>query len=51
MKLRIALSAVVLVALPAVGFAKCGWEQHAMSCAEGSVYDAQTASCVAAATS
>jgi|TARA_R110002126_G_scaffold169314_5_gene318193 hypothetical protein len=51
MKLRIALSALVLAAIPAVGFAECGSQQHAMSCAEGSVYDAQTATCVIAATS
>ncbi|SFS69424.1 hypothetical protein SAMN04488040_1642 [Sulfitobacter marinus] len=51
MKLRIALSAFVFAALPAVGFAECGWQQHAMSCAEGSVYDTKTATCVAVVTS
>lgn len=51
MKLRIALSAFVLLALSAAGFAECSLQKHAMSCAEGSVYDPQTATCVIAATS
>ncbi|MCX8227670.1 MAG: carbohydrate-binding module family 14 protein [Sulfitobacter sp.] len=51
MKLGIALSTLALVALPTFGFAMCTSEQHAMSCAEGTVYDAETATCVIATTS
>lgn len=46
MKLGIALSTLALVALPSFGFAMCASQKHAMSCAEGSVYDAETATCV-----
>ncbi len=47
MKLGIALSTLALVALPSLSFAMCDSQKHAMSCAEGSVYDAASATCVA----
>ncbi len=51
MKLGIALSTLALVVLPSLSFAMCGSEKHAMSCAEGMTFDAETGSCVTATTS
>ena len=51
MKLGIALSTLALVVLPSLGFAMCSSEQHVMSCAEGTVYDAESATCVTVTTS
>ncbi|WP_373028071.1 carbohydrate-binding module family 14 protein [Sulfitobacter sp.] len=51
MKLAFTLSTLALVVLPTFGFATCSSQEHAMSCAEGTVYDAETATCVTAATS
>ncbi|WP_198133663.1 hypothetical protein [Roseobacter sp. GAI101] len=51
MKLGIALSTLALVALPSLGMATCSSQKHAMSCADGMVYDAESASCVTSATS
>lgn len=51
MKLGIALSTLALVVAPSLGFAMCDSQKHAMSCAEGTVYDAASATCVAATTS
>ncbi len=51
MKLGTALSALALVILPSLGFAMCAPDQHAMSCAEGMVYDAATSTCVTETTS
>lgn len=47
MKLGIGLSTFVLVVLPTLSFASCGSQMHAMSCAEGTVYDSESATCVA----
>lgn len=51
MKIAFTLSTLALVALPTFGFAACTSQKHAMSCAEGTVYDVETATCVAAVTS
>ena len=51
MKLAFTLSTLALVVLPTFGFATCSSPEHAMSCAEGTVNDAETATCVTAATS
>jgi hypothetical protein len=41
-------AAVALTLIPALGYAECSFGKHqqAMTCAEGSVYDAQSGSCV-----
>ena len=39
MKLAFTLSTLALVVLPTFGFATCSSQEHAMSCAEGAVYD------------
>ncbi|PJE36786.1 adenylosuccinate lyase [Pseudooceanicola lipolyticus] len=52
MTLKTALAALTLTLVPAVGFAMCsGHETQAQSCAEGSVWDAASQSCVKQATS
>ena len=45
------LATLALVALPSFSMAMCSSQEHAMSCAEGTVYDAESASCVTNATS
>ncbi|MFC3615919.1 chitin-binding domain-containing protein [Lutimaribacter marinistellae] len=46
MKTKIALTALALIALPAVSFAMCSDRQHqAQSCAAGSQWNADTQSC------
>lgn len=46
MKFKIALCAAALALAPALAFASgCSHEKQAMSCAEGSVYDADTGTC------
>ena len=44
------LAAVVMTALPTLGFAMCSGyghsEQASMSCVEGTIWDADTQSCV-----
>lgn len=54
MKIKTALIAAALTVLPTLAMAQCNWgksEQVTMSCAEGSVYDATTGTCVTSATS
>ncbi|MCR9127845.1 MAG: adenylosuccinate lyase [Rhodobacteraceae bacterium] len=48
MTIKTALAALALTILPAVSFAMCsGSKSHqAMSCAQGTVYDAASGSCV-----
>jgi hypothetical protein len=48
MKLTVGLAALALVALPSLAAAGCsyGKQKQAMSCAEGSVYDSASKSCV-----
>jgi BRCT domain type II-containing protein len=51
MKMKIALATAALIALPAMGFAAgCNYDKQAMSCGVGSVYDADSNSCVATTT-
>lgn len=51
MKMKIALSAAALMLLPTLGMAMgCNHSKQAMSCAEGSTYDAESHSCVATTT-
>jgi hypothetical protein len=55
MNLKTLATAFALVALPGLAAAMCGskssLEQHAMTCAEGSVWDAATEACVPLTTS
>lgn len=45
------LATLALVVMPSFSMAMCSSQEHAMSCAEGMVYDAESASCVTNATS
>jgi hypothetical protein len=50
MKVRLTLAALVLAATPGLAFAMCSGmkpSETAMSCADGTVWDSQTRSCVA----
>ena len=48
MKTRVLAVAVALTLAPALGFAECSFgKQQAMSCADGTTYDAETGTCVA----
>lgn len=40
------LAAAALATLPALGFAACSGSHQAMSCAEGTVWDADSGTCV-----
>lgn len=54
MKIKTGLIALALTALPTLAMAECSWghkEQVTMTCAEGTVYDAASGTCVTAATS
>lgn len=52
MALKTAFITLALVALPALASAECSWSKHqAQSCAPGSVWDAQSESCVKQITS
>ncbi|MDJ0824384.1 MAG: chitin-binding domain-containing protein [Rhodobacter sp.] len=55
MKIKTALFAALLAAAPSLAFAMgCNWEhstQEAMSCAEGTIWDAETETCVDIVTS
>jgi hypothetical protein len=55
MNVKTLLSAAVLAILPGLTFAMCSGEakldQQAMSCAEGTQWDAQTATCTPVTTS
>ncbi|MBV50680.1 MAG: hypothetical protein ACU0FF_10945 [Sulfitobacter sp.] len=42
---------LALVVLPSFASATCSSDQHAMSCAEGTVYDAERGSCVSSVNS
>jgi len=49
MKMKLALAALVLAALPAVASAMCTGDQHKMStsvCGEGQTWDSETQACV-----
>jgi len=51
MKMKIALVTAALIVMPALGFAAgCNYGKQAMSCGAGSVYDAESNSCVATTT-
>jgi len=51
MKMKIALSTAALILLPVMGYAAgCNYDKQAMSCGAGSVYDADSKSCVATTT-
>ncbi|WP_201722151.1 MULTISPECIES: chitin-binding domain-containing protein [unclassified Sulfitobacter] len=48
MTLKSIFTALLLTLLPAFAYASCGThDTQAQSCAEGSVYDTQTGTCVA----
>jgi len=52
MNFKTLLTATVLTVAPAITFAQCSSKQHqAMSCGEGTVYDAATMTCVQQASS
>lgn len=46
--LKTAAFAIAITLAPTLSFAECSWgkSQQAMSCAQGSTYDAETQSCV-----
>ena len=47
MKLKVTLAALILGFTPALASASCGWkERSASACAEGQVYDADSATCI-----
>ena len=49
MKIKTLLAALVIVGAPTLAAAECNWGQHettAMSCAEGTVWDVETETCV-----
>jgi hypothetical protein len=50
MKVKTLTIAAVLSVLPAISFAMCSYDKQAMSCAEGTVFDEASSSCVAATT-
>ena len=53
MKTKMLLAALVMVAAPSLAMAECSWGKHettAMSCAEGTTWDADAQSCVPIAT-
>ncbi len=55
MNLKTLAAAIALATLPGLAAAMCGnkssLEQHAMTCADGSVWDAATETCVPVTTS
>ena len=52
MIVKTALTALALIAAPAMSFATCfGKEHQAMSCAAGTLWDAEEQACVSTATS
>ena len=54
MKIKAGLIAVALTVLPTLAMAECAWghkQQATMTCAEGSVYDAEAGKCVVIASS
>lgn len=51
MKMKIALSTAAIILMPGFAFAAgCTYEKQAMSCGAGTVYDADSQSCVASTT-
>lgn len=46
MTIKTAFAAIALAVLPAFGYAACSTSHQAMSCADGTVWDAATQSCV-----
>ena len=51
MKVKIALATATLMLLPSLGMAMgCTYDKQAMSCATGTVYDANSNSCIATTT-
>ncbi|KIN71869.1 hypothetical protein [Sulfitobacter guttiformis] len=51
MKMKIALATATLLLLPTLSMAAgCNYDKQAMSCAQGSVYDSASKSCVATTT-
>ena len=54
MKMKTLLAALAITVAPTLAFAECGWgkaHETAMSCAEGSTWDADSRSCVPVASS
>jgi len=53
MKLKFALAALALVAMPSFALAACGHgkDRQAMTCAEGSTWDSETSTCQPVASS
>jgi hypothetical protein len=54
MRLKATIAAFVLALVPAAGFADCNWNKMnttANTCAEGTVYDPASGTCVTQATS
>lgn len=54
MKMKMLLAALAITAAPGLAFAQCSWgkaHETAMSCAEGSAWDAESRSCVPVASS
>lgn len=49
--MKIALTVFVLALLPGLAAAECGHERQAMSCVEGTQFDAETGTCVPITTS
>ena len=49
MTIKALAAAVALTVVPAFAYAECSFGKHqaAMSCADGTVYDAQSGACVA----
>ncbi|WP_224815213.1 adenylosuccinate lyase [Hasllibacter sp. MH4015] len=56
MTIKTVLTALVLISAPALASAQCMWGEHstqeaAISCAEGTIWDATAMACVATASS
>lgn len=51
MPLRTLAAALALAIVPSFSVAACGHDRQAMSCAEGSVYDAASGTCVSSTNS
>lgn len=54
MKMKTLLAALAIIVAPTLAIAECSWgkaHETAMSCAEGSAWDAESGSCVPVASS
>jgi hypothetical protein len=54
MKMKTLLAALAIIVAPTLAIAECSWgkaHETAMSCAEGSAWDAESRSCVPVASS